>query len=1740
MTTGTGHGSALVAIGRPVRWLTACVTVLALVLVGMLVAVPGVAQAADGDRGTLTVRKTASATTARPGDRVTWTVEVTCESIIAMCEDVVVADAVPEPFVLDADGVTVQAEQTGQAVVAVTGRDARVELRETDGNHPGSVGLAAGQSVSVLLRTTLPAGTPLSWDGRSVTNTADATATNADPASADATVAVAVPVTPQVALTKQVAPSDQVAGETGDVTVTLGARNTSPVAATALTVADPGASAPAAFGPGTPLELRGFGAWTAPEGATAVSVDLTTADGTTTVGPFAPGTPLGTGSVDPAAVTAVTLRFAGDGTPEGTILAGGAAGSVALVLGQSGAAPRDTTTRVTNTAAAALTTPRGDATATASATFQINPVTVEVTAGKTFDGAGRAEVVAGQPSVVRLTARNSSNTALSALRLTEPSGGTASPLGDPADGLLGFDGFGTAGDGQVPASAWPAGATGATVTFVGTGPGTGVALPVAAPTGATSTWPAAPAGAVVTGFAVAYTGTLPAGAAATVPFRVLTDGAWSATHAFTNEVTVDGDAADGSVASPRTASAALTVQPRRVVTTTSKTLTQQAAGAPLPGAVGQELVATITGRISADTTVPVGSLVVEDVAGGDAGSTLWDAAALARVGSVQVPAGSRVEVLVRQGGSWTTVAGPTTDAASLLDLAVPAGVDGVRFVYTSTGASLPVDGTFAPRVALVMALDQARPAGTTLRNTATSTGTGTGVGAGLDGVSPGTDDVTFGPGDDPVDIRRVDASKSWRDASALIGVDNTEPGAQRPTNRLTMRVQNVTGVPVGTLRLTDPDPQTAGNAFDHVDLTRLAVTAPAGTQSLAVVLRGADGTVLHDLASAAAVAALSAADLADVVSVEARATGTIPDSAALVVVADTVLRAQTRAGEPILGTADGAPSTTLTNTLRGDLGDGTPADPAQAGTVLYPEALQPLDGALSKSVSPGTGTRYAADADRTVRLSLTSRRTSDAAVSRPAQYVLEDTSEQFWDAFDLVGLEALAGVSAADGAGYTAAVQYRVAGAWTDAVTSDLPAGVSTTMPPLPDGAAALPDGTTGADVTGVRVTFTAPAGSWFANRQVGGFEGPTALFTLSPRATLRSTGAEVPAGTLTNVVTGTVQAEHQPTPVVLDPAQATYEVTPGVVDATVTKTPTTTTTGPGARLPFRLTVTNTGTAPIVDPVLTDVLPTDAGTAQLVYDPDAYGAATVTATPAGAAIAAVEPVVTADAGQVRVTFPAGTRLMPGEQVVATVPMAVRAGTPAGTVLTNTFVLDAADGFTRSAQAQVDVVALPNYLRVKDVAEDLAPGATPTGVVNTSSNGQECVSADGFYRTPCLVRTQPGGTETWRLRVTNTGNLPTASATLVDVLPAAGDTGTSRSQSTSARGSVWATEFLGDLQLTGLPAGAVSAVSYLLAGETCAYTGDPRSADPFGTGCAADVWTPADEVDDLTQVRGLRIDLDFAADDLDPGETVTATFRTRSATSYDPAAADVDAPAWNTMVVTTASVTPSGLEHETLEPNRAGVAVHRTYAVGDRVWFDRDGDGRQGDGEPGVPGVTVRVYPAGSDVPVATTTTDADGRYLVDLLPAGDYRVQFVLDGDLAARYGFTHAGSGDAAGDSDADPATGWTRTVTLGAGEPRVRPVVAGDGAQADYVDPTVDAGLVLRAAATPGDEAGTTPGEDGPPAGSDPAPTASPAAGSGSTAAGLATTGASGLRTVLALAAALLLLGGAALVVRRRSARG
>ncbi|MBL9089324.1 MAG: carboxypeptidase regulatory-like domain-containing protein, partial [Planctomycetia bacterium] len=66
----------------------------------------------------------------------------------------------------------------------------------------------------------------------------------------------------------------------------------------------------------------------------------------------------------------------------------------------------------------------------------------------------------------------------------------------------------------------------------------------------------------------------------------------------------------------------------------------------------------------------------------------------------------------------------------------------------------------------------------------------------------------------------------------------------------------------------------------------------------------------------------------------------------------------------------------------------------------------------------------------------------------------------------------------------------------------------------------------------------------------------------------------------------------------------------------------------------------------------------------------------------------------------------------------------------------------------------------------------------------------------------------------------------------------------------------------------------------------------------------------------------------------------------------------------------------------------------TGAIGDRVWFDVDGDGVQDAGEAGIPGVTLELLNAAGQV-IATEVTNSAGGYLFDGLADGTYTVRVV-------------------------------------------------------------------------------------------------------------------------------------------------
>ncbi|MBX9578866.1 MAG: hypothetical protein K2X87_01035 [Gemmataceae bacterium] len=156
------------------------------------------------------------------------------------------------------------------------------------------------------------------------------------------------------------------------------------------------------------------------------------------------------------------------------------------------------------------------------------------------------------------------------------------------------------------------------------------------------------------------------------------------------------------------------------------------------------------------------------------------------------------------------------------------------------------------------------------------------------------------------------------------------------------------------------------------------------------------------------------------------------------------------------------------------------------------------------------------------------------------------------------------------------------------------------------------------------------------------------------------------------------------------------------------------------------------------------------------------------------------------------------------------------------------------------------------------------------------------------------------------------------------------------------------------------------------------------------------------------------------------------------------------------------------------------------ALGDYVWEDANGNGRQDTGEPGIDGVTVTLTgtTAGGGSVTRITTTAGGGLYLFDGLAPGTYKVTF------PALIGYTRTvanAAGDAV-DSDADATTGMTGSYTLAAGQTDrtvdagyYRPVSVGDfvwedrnaNGQQDAGEPGIDG---VRVTLTGADGAGNS----------------------------------------------------------------
>ena len=100
-------------------------------------------------------------------------------------------------------------------------------------------------------------------------------------------------------------------------------------------------------------------------------------------------------------------------------------------------------------------------------------------------------------------------------------------------------------------------------------------------------------------------------------------------------------------------------------------------------------------------------------------------------------------------------------------------------------------------------------------------------------------------------------------------------------------------------------------------------------------------------------------------------------------------------------------------------------------------------------------------------------------------------------------------------------------------------------------------------------------------------------------------------------------------------------------------------------------------------------------------------------------------------------------------------------------------------------------------------------------------------------------------------------------------------------------------------------------------------------------------------------------------------------------------------------------------------------------IGDTVWIDDNGDGILDPTEVGVAGATVTLFDAVTGAVIATAVTDANGNYLFEDVPSGDYFITYDTSTSTtpgANSYPFTQTG-----GDSEAD-ASGQGPSFTFDA----------------------------------------------------------------------------------------------------------
>ncbi|GAA3636879.1 DUF5979 domain-containing protein [Microlunatus ginsengisoli] len=776
------------------RWLIALLG-LVLLLAPNLMVLPAYA---EGD-AELAVTKTVTGWTdghvVQPGETFDYTITITCTAVDVGtgCTSAQLTDPLPEGLSLNASAADIAITPAGAGTASANGDDITINFTQPLDDPVGGQGIRAGTDIQITIPVQVDDDISPDLDGRNLTNTATADATNAPPDSDSFIVVPNVPTNLAASTDKVFDPDSSVANPGNETTMTLTGGNASNVPVDEIVLTDPTNPPNDAF---TYLALNGDLDVTLPAGAEQVQVDCYTGGDWVEGDPSAPPAALPAG-VDPADCQGIRVHFI---STDGANIAPGASGSIDVGMEQRDNIADAGTGAIGNTVS--TTVGRGGDTsdpATASDDYTIESGDIDLDANKTFDP---ATIAAGSDSRVTIGATNSSSRTLDSMTITEP-GADPNMFTDGSNPVT-FGGF----DNPIQP---PSGATGATVTYTYSD-GTSETLTADSP----NTLPDPDASKTVSGFTVKFTGPIVPGAEASIPFAVTADPDQTV-DSLDHPNTVDADStAPGGYHGHDDADATLTTLKKRIAIDTGKTV--------LPSRIfsipGQRVLVQLSAHVEEfpASTTDANDIIVQEPADLD-GDTWFDSFAPSGVVNTPIPADSTLTVQYWDGTAWVEVpgmvdlAGPQIFTGDFPD-PVPADAQGIRFVYHSDNG-FPPGTTVNPNLIFDLK-PEAADQNLTIDDCASSS-------AAADGVdpaqgAPACDDIHIVP---PTPGNADFIDKSWDDPAAVGERTQQEKGAT-----IAWSTDGATGIDRMVISDTPdtPPPSQAdlpSSVYDSFDLVRI-------------------------------------------------------------------------------------------------------------------------------------------------------------------------------------------------------------------------------------------------------------------------------------------------------------------------------------------------------------------------------------------------------------------------------------------------------------------------------------------------------------------------------------------------------------------------------------------------------------------------------------------------------------------------------------------------------------------------------------------------------------------------------------------------------------------------------------------------------------------------------------------------------------------------------------------------------